>query len=78
MAREISIDVSVPSRGLYFLNYTQKPSSRMMKCVSVPSRGLYFLNRTHIYEKKYLHMVSVPSRGLYFLNRVGGHNDRVA
>ena len=37
-------DVSVPFRGLYFLNGQSNDRSIQTKVISVPFRGLYFLN----------------------------------
>ena len=61
--------VSVPFRGLWFLNKEVKKCIVLIpRLVSVPFRGLWFLNvfngsNGHIGRK-----VSVPFRGLWFLN----------
>ena len=44
--------VSVPSRGLYFLNTIEAMKRKSQKRVSVPSRGLYFLNLYFPTEKE--------------------------
>ena len=62
------IFVSVPSRGLSYLNNKTK-NLRLRIKVSVPSRGLSYLNFA-LYEllTKPIN-VSVPSRGLSYLNK---------
>ena len=62
--------VSVPYRGLIFLNNATVGVAKDPKNVSVPYRGLIFLNLlpTVPPDKKILKKVSVPYRGLIFLN----------
>ena len=65
---ENGIRVSVPYRGLIFLNCSGFNFARGFESVSVPYRGLIFLNcsctKSHIFSS----CVSVPYRGLIFLN----------
>ena len=65
---ENGIRVSVPYRGLIFLNCSGFNFARGFESVSVPYRGLIFLNghptKSHIFNS----CVSVPYRGLIFLN----------
>ena len=64
--------VSVPSRGLSYLNAESEYIEKPVISVSVPSRGLSYLNRMKmIYKVTYIEMVSVPSRGLSYLNQKG-------
>ena len=65
---ENGIRVSVPYRGLIFLNCSGFNFARGFESVSVPYRGLIFLNsRKH--TTKLETKISVPYRGLIFLNR---------
>ena len=71
--------VSVPSRGLIYLNQVGKRRN-IPRIVSVPSRGLIYLNWIHERSLwKSSKTVSVPSRGLIYLNlRCKGKNRRKA
>ncbi len=63
------IKVSVPSRGLSYLNVNKAVLNALGgKNVSVPSRGLSYLNV--VQESSFINRwnVSVPSRGLSYLN----------
>ena len=59
--------VSVPSRGLRYLNRNPILTRYQVK-VSVPSRGLRYLNEFSYYSVHRNNSVSVPSRGLRYLN----------
>ncbi len=44
---EVTKQVSVPSRGIYFPNLIQSTTTaKRNKSVSVPSRGIYFPNKS--------------------------------
>ena len=60
--------VSVPSRGLSYLNKEDPYYFSEEDIVSVPSRGLSYLNGNVDYNAQRLARVSVPSRGLSYLN----------
>ena len=62
------IVVSVPSRGLSYLNEILSMMDETGEVVSVPSRGLSYLNGKTKSYKHTLVVVSVPSRGLSYLN----------
>ena len=61
--------VSVPSRGLSYLNPIFSIVIDISVIVSVPSRGLSYLNKYFEIEN-YKGSVSVPSRGLSYLNTI--------
>ena len=61
-------NVSVPLRGLRYLNYRSWWYGLQTQAVSVPSRGLRYLNGfSGLYMVNPV-LVSVPSRGLRYLN----------
>ena len=60
--------ISVPSRGLSYLNEILSMMDETGEVVSVPSRGLSYLNGKTKSYKHTLVVVSVPSRGLSYLN----------
>ena len=60
--------VSVPCRGLIFLNGEISKKQTERKKVSVPCRGLIFLNPKEKDRCPEAVRVSVPCRGLIFLN----------
>ena len=62
------IVVSVPSRGLSYLNEILSMMDETGEVVSVPSRGLSYLNGKTKSYKHTLVVVFVPSRGLSYLN----------
>ena len=64
------IVVSVPSRGLSYLNEILSMMDETGEVVSVPSRGLSYLNGKTKSYKHTLVVVSVPSRGLSYLNAI--------
>ena len=65
------IKVSVPSRGLSYLNVNKAVLNALGgKNVSVPSRGLSYLNTLIRIVVAMFGMVSVPSRGLSYLNTI--------
>ena len=64
------IVVSVPSRGLSYLNEILSMMDETGEVVYVPSRGLSYLNGKTKSYKHTLVVVSVPSRGLSYLNRL--------
>mgnify|MGYP000254884402 CR=1 FL=1 len=63
-----ALRVSVPCRGLWFLNLPASMGNLSGSSVSVPCRGLWFLNDKMKTEKEKIVVVSVPCRGLWFLN----------
>ena len=61
--------VSVPFRGISFLNKNVPGLLKTVARVSVPFRGISFLNTMdEIYDVVQLIKVSVPFRGISFLN----------
>ena len=64
--------VSVPSRGLSYLNEILSMMDETGEVVSVPSRGLSYLNGKTKSYKHTLVVVFVPSRGLSYLNEDRG------
>ena len=65
---ENGIRVSVPYRGLIFLNCSGFNFARGFESVSVPYRGLIFLNCSCKIRNHWFSIISVPYRGLIFLN----------
>ena len=63
-------EVSVPSRGLRYLNQTAMLHYIHQRYVSVPSRGLRYLNDISFRVQAKAPAVSVPSRGLRYLNSI--------
>ena len=61
--------VSVPYRGITFLNENEGNKNENCLFVSVPYRGITFLNKRSKIRKAYSDReVSVPYRGITFLN----------
>ena len=63
----VRYQVSVPFRGISFLNKENEIKESRKKAVSVPFRGISFLNAMDEIEKT-IQNVSVPFRGISFLN----------